>query len=116
LSMIQAASMGIWVLGEAGRQGSLAADFSLTQFGYTGRLITVTQAIFSAVSHSSSVPLYRGFLMVGYATIYTMLPVFSLVLDRSVSDQIAITYLELFKELTKGRPPLTKHSSSGSRC
>ena len=30
----------------------------------------------------SSVSLYQGFLMVGYATVYTMLPVFSLVLDR----------------------------------
>ena len=41
--------------------------------------------------------------MVGYATVYTMLPVFSLVLDRDVSAQIAIMYPELYKELTKGR-------------
>ena len=41
--------------------------------------------------------------MVGYATVYTMLPVFSLVLDRDVTGQIAITYPELYKELTKGR-------------
>ena len=47
--------------------------------------------------------LYQGFLMVGYATVYTMLPVFSLVLDRDVTGQIAITYPELYKELTKGR-------------
>ena len=45
----------------------------------------------------------QGFLMVGYATVYTMLPVFSLVLDRDVSAQIAIMYPELYKELTKGR-------------
>ena len=51
----------------------------------------------------SSVSLYQGFLMVGYATVYTMLPVFSLVLDRDVTGQIAITYPELYKELTKGR-------------
>ena len=43
------------------------------------------QAIFSAVFYFSSVSLYQGFLMVGYATIYTMLPVFALVLDTDVT-------------------------------
>merc|ERR1719295_2042103 len=41
--------------------------------------------------------------MVCYATIYTMLPVFSLVLDKDVTAQVAMTYPELYKELTKGR-------------
>jgi len=111
-----------------GKQASLASDFSITQFNHIGRLllvhgrnsykrsaslsqfvihrgliITTMQAIFSAIFYFSSVSLYQGFLMVGYATIYTMLPVFSLVLDRDVSGQIAITYPELYKELTKGR-------------
>ena len=51
----------------------------------------------------SSVSLYQGALMVGYATIYTMFPVFSLVLDKDVSGKIALTYPELYKDLTKGR-------------
>lgn len=38
-----------------------------------------------------------------YATIYTMFPVFSLVLDKDVSGRIALTYPELYKELSKGR-------------
>jgi len=41
--------------------------------------------------------------MVGYATIYTMAPVFSLVLDRDVNEDLALLYPELYKELTKGR-------------
>lgn len=41
--------------------------------------------------------------MVGYATVYTMLPVFSLVLDKDISSKIAMTYPELYKELAKGR-------------
>lgn len=41
--------------------------------------------------------------MVGYATAYTMLPVFSLVLDRDVNEDVALLYPELYKELTKGR-------------
>ena len=37
----------------------------------------------------------------GYATVYTMAPVFSLVLDRDVSEDLAMLYPELYKELTK---------------
>jgi phospholipid-translocating ATPase len=32
-----------------------------------------------------------------------MFPVFSLVLDKDVSSKIALTYPELYKELSKGR-------------
>lgn len=32
-----------------------------------------------------------------------MFPVFSLVLDKDVSGKIALTYPELYKELSKGR-------------
>jgi len=40
--------------------------------------------------------------MVGYATAYTMAPVFSLVLDRDVDENLANLYPELYKELTSG--------------
>ena len=39
--------------------------------------------------------------MVGYATVYTMAPVFSLVLDRDVNEDLALLYPELYKDLTK---------------
>merc|ERR1711963_336586 len=128
VSMIQAASAGIGIVGKEGKQASLAADFSLTQFAHISRLllvhgrnsykrsaslsqfvihrgliITTMQAIFSAVFYFSSVSLYQGFLMVGYATVYTMFPVFSLVLDKDISGKTAITYPELYKDLAKGR-------------
>merc|ERR1719495_803451 len=128
VSMIQATSVGVGIVGKEGKQASLASDFSISQFSHIGRLllvhgrnsykrsaslsqfvihrgliITTMQAIFSAVFYFSSVSLYQGFLMVGYATVYTMLPVFSLVLDRDVNGKIAMTYPELYKELTKGR-------------
>merc|ERR1719232_614131 len=128
VSMIQAASVGIGIVGKEGMQASLASDFSMTQFSHIGRLllvhgrnsykrsaslsqfvihrgliITTMQAVFSAVFYFSSVSLYPGLLMVGYATIYTQLPVFSLVLDRDVPGKVAMTYPELYKELTKGR-------------
>ena len=49
---------------------------------HRGLIITIMQAVFSATFYFSSVSLYPGFLMVGYATVYTMAPVFSLVLDK----------------------------------
>jgi phospholipid-translocating ATPase len=128
VSMIQAAHVGIGIQGKEGVQASLAADFSITQFSHVARLIlvhgrnsykrsaslsqfvmhrgliiSVIQAIFSSVFYYASISLYQGFLIVGYATVYTMFPVFSLVLDKDVSPQIALTYPELYKELTKGR-------------
>ncbi|KAF7402884.1 hypothetical protein HZH66_005151 [Vespula vulgaris] len=128
VSMIQAADAGIGLEGLEGRQASLAADFSISQFNHLshlllvhgrrsykrsaalsqfvihrGLIISTMQAVFSAVFYLSSVALYQGFLMVGYATIYTMFPVFSLVLDKDVSGKIALTYPELYKELSKGR-------------
>merc|ERR1711963_450366 len=128
VSMIQAASVGVGIVGKEGKQASLAADFSITQFSHIGRLllvhgrnsykrsaslsqfvihrgliITTMQAIFSAVFYFSSVSLYQGFPMVGYATVYTMFPVFSLVLDKDIPGKIALTYPELYKDLAKGR-------------
>ncbi|CAF90078.1 unnamed protein product, partial [Tetraodon nigroviridis] len=101
------------------------------------------EAVFSSIFYFASVPLYQGFLMVGYAplsiikifttndkvdnlhnilvvlvipyvtscrillcryaTIYTMFPVFSLVLDEDVKPDMALLYPELYKDLTKGR-------------
>ncbi|TGZ60463.1 hypothetical protein CRM22_008504 [Opisthorchis felineus] len=128
VGMIQAADVGLGLEGKEGRQASLASDFSLTQFRHTARLllvhgrncykstsslalfvihrgciITVMQAVFSAVFYFVSVSLFPGFLLVGYATVFTMFPVFSLVLDKDVPDRIALTYPELYKTLQKGR-------------
>ncbi|XP_029084280.1 probable phospholipid-transporting ATPase IIB isoform X1 [Monodon monoceros] len=128
VSMIQAADCGIGIEGKEGRQASLAADFSVSQFKHIGRLLVVhgrssykrsaalsqfvmhrgliistMQAVFSSVFYFASVPLYQGFLMVGYATVYTMFPVFSLVLDQDVKPEMAMLYPELYKDLTKGR-------------
>jgi phospholipid-translocating ATPase len=45
----------------------------------------------------------QDWLLVGYATIYTLFPVFSLVLDKDVSESLATLYPELYKELKTGR-------------
>jgi len=128
VSMIQAADVGVGIVGKEGRQASLAADFSITQFSHLtkllvwhgrnsykrsaklaqfvihrGLLISVAQTVFSVASHFEPIALYRDWLLVGYATLYTMMPVFSLVLDRDVDEGLANLYPELYKELTLGR-------------
>jgi phospholipid-translocating ATPase len=45
----------------------------------------------------------KGWLLVGYATVYTMVPVFSFVLDQDVDEHLALLYPELYKELTLGK-------------
>lgn len=128
VSMIQAADVGIGLVGKEGRQASLAADFSLTKFSQLTRLIlwhgrnsykrtaklslfvihrgfviAVLQSVFSAIFYFAPIALYQGWIAVGYTTVYTMWPVFSLVLDRDVSEEVALLYPELYKDLTKGR-------------
>lgn len=127
VSMIQAADVGIGIVGKEGRQASLAADFSVTQFHHLtkllvwhgrnsykrnaklaqfvihrGLIISVCQTVYSIATHFEPHALYRDWLLVGYATVYTMAPVFSLVLDKDVDENLANLYPELYKELTSG--------------
>jgi phospholipid-translocating ATPase len=46
VSMIQAADVGIGIVGKEGRQASLAADFSILQFRYLQRLICMRDFVF----------------------------------------------------------------------
>ncbi|KAL4872087.1 hypothetical protein BDV12DRAFT_162996 [Aspergillus spectabilis] len=128
VSMIQAADVGIGIVGKEGRQASLAADFSITQFHHVtkllvwhgrnsykrsaklaqfimhrGLIISACQTMYSIASHFDPKGLFINWLMVGYATVYTNAPVFSLVLDRDVDEQLANLYPELYKELKTGR-------------
>ncbi|KIW75756.1 hypothetical protein Z517_10499 [Fonsecaea pedrosoi CBS 271.37] len=128
VSMIQAADVGIGIVGKEGRQASLAADFSIEQFCYLtkllvwhgrnsykrsaklaqfiihrGLIISVCQTMYNIAGHFDPKGLFKDWLMVGYATVYTMAPVFSLVLDRDVDEQVANLYPELYKELKSGK-------------
>jgi phospholipid-translocating ATPase len=119
-------TLGVGIVGKEGKQASLAADFSVTQFSHLtkllmwhgrnsyrrsaklaqfvihrGLIISIMQAVFSAIFYFAPIALYQGWLMVGYATVYTMAPVFSLVLDRDVNEDLALLYPELYKDLTK---------------
>ena len=128
VAMIQAADTGIGIEGKEGRQASLAADFSITKFkhitrlmlwhgrnSYTrtarlsqfvihrGLIISIIQVVFSAIFYFNTIAIYSDWLVVGYSTLYTMFPVFSLVFDEDVDAQTVFMYPELYKELQKGR-------------
>ncbi|KAG5303367.1 neomycin-resistance protein [Histoplasma capsulatum G186AR] len=127
VSMIQAADVGIGIIGKEGRQASLAADFSITQFHHLtkllvwhgrnsykrsaklaqfimhrGLIISACQTMYSIAGHFDPKGLFINWLLVGYATVYTNAPVFSLVLDRDVDEELANLYPELYKELKTG--------------
>ena len=83
-------------------RNSYKRSAKLAQFViHRGLIISIIQAVFSAIMYFAPIAIYQGYLMMGYSTIYTMAPVFSLVLDRDVNEELALLYPELYKELTK---------------
>jgi phospholipid-translocating ATPase len=109
-------------------QASLAADYSIMQFNYLthlilwhgrlsykrsavlaqfvihrGLIISIIQAVFSIIFYFVSIPVYNGWLMMGYTTVYTAMPVFALVLDEDVDLKSVKSYPPLYKSLQKGR-------------
>ncbi|XP_037300392.1 probable phospholipid-transporting ATPase IIB isoform X3 [Manduca sexta] len=128
VAMIQEADIGVGIEGLEGRAAALAGDVCVRSFAalaalalvhgrralmrsaalclfivHRGLIVSTMQAVFSVVFYFSSVSLYPGFLMVGYGTLFTMLPVFSLVLDKDIPSTTALRYPQLYKQLTKGR-------------
>ncbi|KNZ60393.1 phospholipid-translocating ATPase [Puccinia sorghi] len=109
VSMIQAADVGIGIVGKEGKQASLAADFSINQFSFLtkllvwhgrnsykrsaklaqfvihrGLIISVIQAVFSSVLYFAPVAIYQG---VRYVLHYG-----SRLLGRSLSYKSFFTY------------------------
>lgn len=59
--------------------------------------------MFSIVFYFVAIPIYNGYLMLGYATIYTSLPVFTLVFDEDADVDAILKFPPLYKTLQKGR-------------
>ncbi|KAG8349017.1 putative phospholipid-translocating ATPase [Trypanosoma vivax] len=128
VGMILAADVGIGVEGVEGKQASLAADFSVTKFSHCVRLImwhgrssyrrtcrmsqfiihrgmvySVMQAFFSLLFAGTTMSIFNGYLLMGYSTVFTMAPVFALVLDEDVKEEDVSEFPQLYKELLKFR-------------
>lgn len=128
VAMIQKGDVGIGIEGKEGNQASLASDFSISEFKtlaplilWTGRLsyirtsllanfvihrglIIATIQFFYTVMYSyTTIPIYNGYLMLGYATVFTCLPVFSLTFDEDVSYRQVLEYPILYKNIQNGK-------------
>lgn len=66
---------------------------------HRGLIISIIQAVFSIIFYFVSIPIYNGYLMMGYTTIYTSLPVFALVLDEDVDLKAVMSFPPLYKSL-----------------
>ena len=109
VGMIQAADVGVGIVGKEGKQAALAADFSILKFKnvqtlllwhgrlsykrsallssfiiHRGFIISIIQLIFSCVFFYVSIPAFNSYLSLGFATFFTFWPVFSLILDTDI--------------------------------
>jgi phospholipid-translocating ATPase len=127
VAMIKKAHIGVGIVGKEGKQAALASDFSIDRFKdlkhlilwhgrnsykrgavmaqfviHRGLIISVMQVYFLIFFNFIQVPLFNGFLMLGYSTVYTLLPVFSLIFDEDINKQKAFQFSNLYQELQKG--------------
>ena len=63
------------------KRSALLANFII----HRGLIVSVIQIIFTALFFFVSIPVFNSELMLGYATIFTFWPVFSLILDKDVN-------------------------------
>jgi phospholipid-translocating ATPase len=86
-----------------GRQSYRASAILANFVFHRGLIISVIQATFTVLFYFVTIPIYNGILMLGYSTIYTSLPVFSLVFDEDADVVSILSYPLLYKTLQKGR-------------
>lgn len=133
VSMIKKAHIGVGIVGKEGKQAALAADFSIDRFKdlkhlvlwhgrnaykqgalmaqfviHRGLIISFMQIYFLIIYGFVQVPIFNGYLMLGYTTVYTMLPIFSLIFDEDIDRKNAFQFANLYKDLRRGNELTTK--------
>jgi len=121
--MLMEADVGIGIEGKEGSQASLSADVSIAKFEHLiplllchgrntrqrtikltsfiihrGLIFAFIQALYCALFAYVPLPIYQGWLCVGYATVFTMFPVFCLILGSNTKSETNIHYAKLYKE------------------
>jgi len=66
-------------------------------------IISFIQAFFTMIFFSVTIPIFNGFLVLGYATVYTSLPVFLMILDEDVNRKTCLQFPILYQALQAGR-------------
>lgn len=128
VAMIKESSVGIGIEGLEGLQASLASDISVKSFRdiemlflwhgrlsylrtstlsnfvmHRGLIITVIQIIFIVLYYFVSINIYNGWLIMGYGTVFTNFPVFSLILDKDLPLEQALNYPILYRHMREGK-------------
>ncbi|KAJ1327335.1 hypothetical protein BSLG_010677 [Batrachochytrium salamandrivorans] len=104
---VVAAHVGVGIVGKEGMQASLAADFSITQFSHIARLLLWHgRNSYKRSAKLSQFVIHRGLIISIMQAVFSSLFYFSpycTVPDKDISQDTALTYPELYKELVKGR-------------
>lgn len=128
VGMIMSANVGVGIEGKEGMQAALSSDFSIKEFKtikklflwhgrlsyirtallanfviHRGLIISVVQFLFSIIYQNNTIQIYNGYLMLGYATVFTSVPIFSLIFVRDVTLRQVMDYPILYKFLQNGR-------------
>eukprot|EP00792_Barthelona_sp_PAP020_P009282 TRINITY_DN3285_c0_g1_i3.p1 TRINITY_DN3285_c0_g1~~TRINITY_DN3285_c0_g1_i3.p1 ORF type:complete len:1044 (+),score=271.26 TRINITY_DN3285_c0_g1_i3:105-3236(+) len=128
VGMIQTADIGFGIEGKEGKQASMAADYSITQFSHSvrlvlwhgrsacrsgslmvqfivhrGLLISFIQTLYSYVYYYAAASIYDGTLLFCYSTVYTVLPVMALLFDEDFTDDIVMQFPQLYCERSSPR-------------
>lgn len=128
VGMIKESSVGVGIEGKEGLQASLASDVSVTRFKdieklflwhgrlsylrtskmsnfviHRGLIITVIQMIFISLYYFVSINIYNGYLVMGYSTVFTNFPVFSLILDKDIKLEQVLDYPILYSYTKEGK-------------
>lgn len=127
VGMIQVANIGVGIYGKEGNQAALAADFTINKFCYLSKLvfyhgrnahrgvssivqfilhrgliISWIQQIFSVMFYMVSMPIFSGFLMVSYSSLFTVFPVLCVIYDKDIRWNKLQDYLNFYATSGKG--------------
>ncbi|CAD8176770.1 unnamed protein product [Paramecium pentaurelia] len=120
VAMIQVANVGVGRVGKEGKQAALATNISQLDvlLLWHGRLaykrtslmaqFVTHRGLLQIVFYFVAIPIYNGWLMLEYATVYTMFPVFCLIFDQDVTKEKALAYTVLQKALLKVKEQTVK--------
>ncbi|ELA42888.1 phospholipid-translocating P-type ATPase, flippase [Vittaforma corneae ATCC 50505] len=123
VSMITQANVGVGIEGKEGSQASLAADFALKSFSdvldlllshgrmcykntskiahlifHRGVLLSTIQAIFCCLIHFFPISILQGKMPMLFI-LFTIFPLFWVIIDQDIPKSLSMQYPELFKEL-----------------
>lgn len=70
---------------------------------HRGLIIATIQFYFMVMFYFIDIPIFNGFLVFGYSTIFTNLPVIAIIMDEDLSFDTIKGYPQLYKELQLGR-------------